>query len=432
MSKQEFLYRLETLLMDLPKDERDDALDYYEQYFEAAGPEREEEVLRELGSPEKVSEMIHFGGTQDGSGRRVYDRPMAPPRRSRAPLWIALGVIGGLFALSLVLGIVNFSALPTTSTTITKVQVDNQEDLDDQIDHFVGGVLDSVMDRVGDGLEEGVGAVLNDGIFEGIEQEIDQSLGEMFDGSEGWDGMAGDYAQDAAVLPDGTVALKAHAPMAWENVRNIELELASAAVLFREVDGDTVQVESSLGDRVQVSAENGTLTVKNTGDAEKGQDDTIVIFLPRGTKLLRLDAELDSGYVETGNLQVEEVNVSLPDGVWKSDGTVTAQKVTMEMEDGCVAIGEMTAGRFLAVSLQDGVLKAERLESPKITLECGDGMLRAGLAGAKEDYSWNASVGSGILEIGGETSWKSMEKEQGEWNLTVSVGEGAAKISFEE
>lgn len=30
MSKQEFLYRLETLLMDLPKDERDDALDYYE------------------------------------------------------------------------------------------------------------------------------------------------------------------------------------------------------------------------------------------------------------------------------------------------------------------------------------------------------------------------------------------------------------------
>ena len=65
MSKQEFLYRLETLLMDLPKDERDDALGYYEQYFEAAGPEREQEVIRELGSPEKVSRMIHSEGGQE-------------------------------------------------------------------------------------------------------------------------------------------------------------------------------------------------------------------------------------------------------------------------------------------------------------------------------------------------------------------------------
>ena len=118
MSKQEFLYRLETLLMDLPKDEREDALDYYEQYFEAAGPDREEEVLRELGSPEKVSEMIHSGGGQEQSGRRAYERPMAPsrPRKSHAPLWIALGVIGAVFVLMLVIGVLNFAAMRTTRT----------------------------------------------------------------------------------------------------------------------------------------------------------------------------------------------------------------------------------------------------------------------------------------------------------------------------
>ena len=71
MSKQEFLYRLETLLMDLPKDERDDALDYYEQYFEAAGPEREQEVIRELGSPEKAAESIKadYYGTEFDESR---------------------------------------------------------------------------------------------------------------------------------------------------------------------------------------------------------------------------------------------------------------------------------------------------------------------------------------------------------------------------
>lgn len=81
MSKQEFLYRLETLLMDLPKDERDDALDYYEQYFEAAGPEREQEVIRELGSPEKVSRMIHSEGGQEEFWKKSFEQPMTPTQK---------------------------------------------------------------------------------------------------------------------------------------------------------------------------------------------------------------------------------------------------------------------------------------------------------------------------------------------------------------
>ena len=49
---------LEKLLAALPAEERRDALDYYDEYFDAAGPDREAETLAELGSPEEVAQKI--------------------------------------------------------------------------------------------------------------------------------------------------------------------------------------------------------------------------------------------------------------------------------------------------------------------------------------------------------------------------------------
>ena len=53
MNRQEFLEKLRLLLGDLSEEEREEAIQYYEDYFADAGPEMEEQVIRELGSPEK-------------------------------------------------------------------------------------------------------------------------------------------------------------------------------------------------------------------------------------------------------------------------------------------------------------------------------------------------------------------------------------------
>lgn len=58
MTKQEFLQRLNRLLADVTQEEREEALRYYEEYFDEAGPEQEQAVLAELGSPEKVAAII--------------------------------------------------------------------------------------------------------------------------------------------------------------------------------------------------------------------------------------------------------------------------------------------------------------------------------------------------------------------------------------
>lgn len=58
MSRKEFMEQLEKLLMDIPQEERIEALAYYNGYFEDAGEENEESIIRELESPEKVAKII--------------------------------------------------------------------------------------------------------------------------------------------------------------------------------------------------------------------------------------------------------------------------------------------------------------------------------------------------------------------------------------
>ncbi len=55
MTRTAFLAALEQLLAPLPESERKDALSYYEDYLDAAGPENEARAIAELGSPEEVA-----------------------------------------------------------------------------------------------------------------------------------------------------------------------------------------------------------------------------------------------------------------------------------------------------------------------------------------------------------------------------------------
>ena len=61
MSRKAFMARLDELLADITQAEKEEALSYYEEYFEDAGEENEEEVIQSLGSPEKVAATIKAG-----------------------------------------------------------------------------------------------------------------------------------------------------------------------------------------------------------------------------------------------------------------------------------------------------------------------------------------------------------------------------------
>jgi len=70
MNRDLFLFKLEQLLYDIPKEERDEAMDYYRGYFDDAGAENEAVVLEELESPQAIADSIKeaLRSTGDMSG----------------------------------------------------------------------------------------------------------------------------------------------------------------------------------------------------------------------------------------------------------------------------------------------------------------------------------------------------------------------------
>lgn len=151
MNRTEFLARLRAALVSLPFEEGQSAMKYYEEYFADAGEDREEEILKELGSPEMLaatilggysSAPVRFGDARAASSANYGDPrySAAPPYSSdqreqaqepwyrRTPLWIliplaiclvpiilpifgaAVGLFGGLLgvAVAVVISIIAF------------------------------------------------------------------------------------------------------------------------------------------------------------------------------------------------------------------------------------------------------------------------------------------------------------------------------------
>lgn len=61
MNRETFIRELEFLLQDIEDVEREIAVQYYEDYFDEAGIENEQQVIKELGTPEKVAAIIKAG-----------------------------------------------------------------------------------------------------------------------------------------------------------------------------------------------------------------------------------------------------------------------------------------------------------------------------------------------------------------------------------
>lgn len=137
MRKDEYLSILSERLRVLPAEEYNDIMEYYKEYFEDAGSENEEAVVRELGDVELlaqkiISENMPSGPSQNGAyvnGNAFYPQggqPYVPYQQQEQgtkngmstkaliailtfPLWI--GIVAGLFGVILGFGIASIACL---------------------------------------------------------------------------------------------------------------------------------------------------------------------------------------------------------------------------------------------------------------------------------------------------------------------------------
>ena len=95
MTRDEFLAAMERELTRLKVSDRVEAMEYYIEYFEEAGPGNEQKVIAELGSPEKIAAQIRAQTT-------LKDAQKDPQNGKKS--WLALlAAIGGVFAIPIAL-----------------------------------------------------------------------------------------------------------------------------------------------------------------------------------------------------------------------------------------------------------------------------------------------------------------------------------------
>ncbi len=72
MTRREYLDKLSNLLSDLDSAERQDALNYYEDYFDEAGLGADDQVMESVDSPEKVAKNIFAGMDNESEDQGVF------------------------------------------------------------------------------------------------------------------------------------------------------------------------------------------------------------------------------------------------------------------------------------------------------------------------------------------------------------------------
>lgn len=101
MNRVEFISELRSKLKRLPKDEIEDALNYYNEYFDEAGIEDEQQVMESLGSPCDIASQI----LADYSLKDMSLKPNSTKKGISAVWFAILAVFAAPIALPLTIAI---------------------------------------------------------------------------------------------------------------------------------------------------------------------------------------------------------------------------------------------------------------------------------------------------------------------------------------
>lgn len=89
MNRKDFIQKLRRELAKLPAEEREAAIEYYEEYFDEVGPEGEQELLQQLGSPKRVAAQIK----SDYAARLLDGEERQPVKKGlSAAWWVVIGI----------------------------------------------------------------------------------------------------------------------------------------------------------------------------------------------------------------------------------------------------------------------------------------------------------------------------------------------------
>lgn len=387
MTRQEYMQQLAVLLAAMPEAERRDALDYYEEYFDAAGPEKEAQTIQELGSPQDVAEKIWEGtGAQPGTPIPDNNMPEQGSRRRKSPVWIVLAILAILIVVLLVF---NGSFKIVTKYQYSIAESATAEEVPPQ-------------ETTGDAAEETAG-----GATESTDENTETAITKESAKSE-----------STNRLESSTMTLDA------KQVQTLALDLDCGEVAFvrsNAADEITLRFENFYSDWLERTVDEDSFTVqyKLPKGYISGSDPTptLSIALPEmeleqielnlrlgsadlgELKAKRITADLALGSLYADDLQTEQLDATLALGSAEL-GNVQADRVTIENAQGDVTISRLLGASQVQVTDQLGNIAltlGEKADGYSVQAACGLGSITVSGAKQASPYSANSKAANTVI-----------------------------------
>lgn len=383
MTRQEYMQQLAALLAAMPEAERRDALDYYEEYFDAAGPEKEAQTIQELGSPQNVAEKIWEGtGAQFGTPMPDNSMPEQGSRRRKSPVWIVLAILAILIVVPLVF-IGSFKIVTKYQYSIaesaTAEEVPPQE--------AAGGETENMDESTDENTETA------------ITKESAKS-------------------ESTNRLESSTMTLDA------KQVQTMVLDLDCGEVGFvrsNAADEITVRFENFYSGWLERTLDEDSFKVqyKLPKGYISGSDPTptLSIALPE-IELEQIELNLNLGSADLGTLKAKSIQANLALGSLYADelqtgqldatlalgsaelGNMQAERVTIENAQGDVTISRLVGASQVQVTDQLGNIAltlGEKADGYSVQAACGLGSITVSGAKQASPYSANSKAANAVI-----------------------------------
>lgn len=383
MTRQEYMQQLAALLAAMSEAERRDALDYYEEYFDAAGPEKEAQTIQELGSPQNVAEKIWEGtGAQSGTPMPDNSMPEQGSRRRKSLVWIVLAILAILIVVLLVF-IGSFKI-------VTKYQYSIAE----------SATAEEVppQETTGEATEN-----MDESTDENTETAITKKSAK---------------SESTNRLESSTMTLDA------KQVQTMVLDLDCGEVAFvrsNAADEITLRFENFYSDWLERTVDESGFSVryKIPKGYISGSDPTptLSIALPE-IELEQIELNLNLGSADLGTLKAKSIQADLALGSLYADelqtgqldatlalgsaelGTVQAERVTIENAQGGVTISRLVGASQVQVTDQLGNIAltlGEKADGYSVQAACGLGSITVSGAKQASPYSANSKAANAVI-----------------------------------
>ena len=403
MTKYEYLAELERLLAALPEQERRDAMNYYEEYFVSAGPEKEAEAIRDLGTPQQAAQKI-----LEEAGVAAAPAPEAPQAAPAAKKGlpsaakVALAVAGALAAVVLLAVLLGGALFANIAPAQSSVQGITQNDPSATATPQAPAVQSTAPPAASaeSGAPATAQAPVSGQTVTGTAGEWQVTLG------------SGLYKFDLELgCGDLQVVLDPNAAQSTLLVQGLDQSQ------YQSREEDFGEIKVVLGSRARQQSDQrftATLTVPDDGALQE-----LDLSLNAGSITLpdltldELDVELNAGDVTAGNVTARNISVETNAGNFTA-AALNGDEVSLETNAGSIEAAQVQPGRELEVSTHAG----------NVTVA---------LTGTSADYNLEAEGRAGTLTYDGAVYsglTNTFRLGSGPVHIETEVAAGQITVSF--